>query len=141
MASNITKEALVAKKNEDDGSSEKLQSKAVADSKKLMAENIAKSLKVWYSFVKFVKNQVTVNGRLVDTQLIGLFGKDVNGNALFMPSPDFLEAGKFKLQRGAGSLFSLMGLQEHSTDVQNQYSAKYNQRLQVSSRCRYITTN
>lgn len=97
MASNITKEALVAPKKTDDTASEKLHSKAVTDSKRLMAENIAKTLKVWYSFVKFVKNQVTVNGRLVDTQLIGLFGKDASGNALYMPSPDFLEAGKFKL--------------------------------------------
>jgi len=63
----------------------------------LMTENTAKALKVWYAFVKFVKNQVTVNGRLVDTQLIGLFGKDQNGDVLYMPSPDYLEAGKYKL--------------------------------------------
>ena len=98
--------------------SEKLQGTAVKDSKRLMAENIAKTLKVWYSFVKFVKNQVTVNGRLVDTQLIGLFGRDANGNAQFMPSPDYLQAGKFKLQRGQGSLFNSLGLSEASTDVQ-----------------------
>jgi hypothetical protein len=45
-------------------------------------------------------NQVTVNGRLVDTQLIGLFGKDAQGDVIYMPSREFLEAGKFKLQRG-----------------------------------------
>ena len=40
---------------------------------------------------------MTVNGRLVDTQLIGLFCKDANGDVVYMPSRDYLEAGKFKL--------------------------------------------
>lgn len=93
VASNITKEALVSSKND----AEKLQGKAVNDSKKLMSENISRTLKVWYALVKFVKNQVTVNGRLVDTQLVGLFGKDEYGDVQYMPSPDYLEAGKFKL--------------------------------------------
>ena len=101
VASNITKEALIKTKKAEDGSAdvggEKLDAKAVSDSKSIMSENLAKALKVWYSFVKFVKNQVTVNGRMVDTTLIGLFGKDENGDVFYMPSPDYLEAGKFKL--------------------------------------------
>ena len=95
VASNMTKEALVVTKTTDDGTSEKL--KAGNDSKRLMSENTAKVLKVWYSFVKFIKNQVTVNGRLVDTTLIGMFGKDQFGDVMYMPSADYLEAGKFKL--------------------------------------------
>lgn len=63
----------------------------------MMADTMGKATKVWQAFVKFIKNQVTVNGRLVDTQLIGLFCKDSNGDVLYMPSKDFLEAGKFKL--------------------------------------------
>ena len=74
VASNMTKEAMVVQKTTDDGTTEKL--KGGNDSKRLMAENSAKIIKVWHSFVKFIKNQVTVNGRLVDTTLIGLFGKD-----------------------------------------------------------------
>ena len=98
VASNITKEMLVVRKTDEAGSTEKIQ--GAGESKRLMAENLAKALKVWYSFVKFIKNQVTVNGRLVDTQLIGLFGKDAQGDVIYMPSREFLEAGKFKLQRG-----------------------------------------
>ena len=75
-----------------------------------MADNLSKATKVWQAFVKFIKNQVTVNGRMVDTQLIGLFCKDQNGDVLYMPSRDYLEAGKFKLQRGQGSLVDRLGL-------------------------------
>ena len=59
---------------------EKLKDNAAMDSKRLMSENISRALKVWYALVKFVKNQVTVNGRMVDTQLIGLFRKDEHGD-------------------------------------------------------------
>ena len=52
VASNITKEALVSMKNDE----AKLQGKAVNDSKRLMSENISRTLKVWYALVKFVKN-------------------------------------------------------------------------------------
>ena len=75
---------------------------------------------------------MTVNGRLVDTQLIGLFGKDAYGDVLYMPSPDYLEAGKFKLQRGTGSLISKMGLSEGSVGLLDAYRAKYQEKLQVS---------
>ena len=72
-----------------------------------MAENTQRANKVWAAFVKFIRNQTIVNGRLVDTQLIGFFAKNDNGNGVsYWPSPDFLEAGKFKLQRGLGSVVS-----------------------------------
>ena len=69
----------------------------------MMHENVQRINKVWQAFVKFVKNQVSVNGRVVDTCLIGLFYNDAQRQIAFMPSPDFLDAGKFKLQRGAKS--------------------------------------
>ena len=89
-------------------------------------------LKVWQAFAKFIKNQVTVNGRLVETQLIGLFGKDANGDSFYMPSCDYLEAGKFKLQRGQGSLINKLQLAEGSPDLLDAYNAKYQEKLQVS---------
>ena len=49
-----------------------------------------------------------------------------------MPSPDYLEAGKFKLQKGIGSLSSKLGLSETSPDVALQYQAAYTEKLQVS---------
>ena len=64
VASNITKEALITNRNT---SEEKLEEKAVGDSKRLISENYSKVLKVWQAFAKFIKNQVTVNGRLVET--------------------------------------------------------------------------
>ena len=120
VASNITKEALVVTKSGsgiDGTQSEKLHGKAVSDSKRIMAENLAKALKVWFSFVKFVNNQVMVNGRLVDSQLMGLFFKNDNGEVTYMPSVDYLEAGKFKLQRGQGSLADKLNLAESSVDM------------------------
>lgn len=54
VASNMTKEAIVVTKATEDGRSEKI--KGANNSKRLMAENTAKVIKVWYSFVKFIKN-------------------------------------------------------------------------------------
>ena len=119
VASNMTKQAIVVQKTTDDGTTEKL--KAGGDSKRLMAENTAKVLKVWHAFVKFCKNQITVNGRLVDTTLVGLFAKDANGDVMFMPSPDYLEAGKFKLQKGNGSICQRLGLPDGSIDLMQLY--------------------
>ena len=119
------------KKGGENGVEEKLAAKNTGDPKRLMAENTAKTLKVWYSFVKFIKNQVTVNGRLVDTQMIGLFGKDSNDNLIYLPSRDYLEAGKFKLQRGPGSLVSMLNIAE-GADFLDNYSAKYAEKLEVS---------
>ena len=61
VASNITKEAMTVKKRSQGESGsvvlqEKLQMKAVADSKRIMAENIAKTVKIWHSFTKFIKS-------------------------------------------------------------------------------------
>lgn len=115
------------------GDGNKLNGKSASDSKLLMAENTAKTLKVWYSFVKFIKNQVTVNGRLVDTQLIGLFGKDEYDNVIYMPSRDYLEAGKFKLQRGPGSLVSKLNLAE-TPDLIDNYSRSYAEKMESASK-------
>ena len=62
-----------------------------------MDQNVQRINKVWQAFIKFVKNQVVCNGRVVDTTLIGLFFNDSRREVSFMPSPDFLDAGKFKL--------------------------------------------
>ena len=75
---------------------QKLKSTNAGEGKKLMADNVQRINKVWQAFIKFVKNQLT-NGRVVDTTLIGLFFNDTNRQISFMPSPDFLDAGKFKL--------------------------------------------
>jgi len=137
VASNITKQALVVSKSTEEGITEKL--KATGDSRRLMTENTARAIKVWQAFVKFVKNQVTVNGRLVDTQLIGLFSKDEQGCAFFMPSPDYLDAGKFKLHRGTGGLCSKLGLSEGAVDLAQKYAETYHQKLSVSGRCNGLT--
>ena len=53
-----------------------------------------------------------------------------------MPSPEYLDAGKFKLQRGNGSLVSKLELDE--TNMMESYAAKYRKMLEVSV-YRYIT--
>lgn len=95
-----------------------------------MADNVQRINKVWQAFVKFVKSQVVVNGRVVDTCLIGLFFNDSNRQITFMPSPDYLEAGKFKLQRGAKSFAD--DDQEEGPETKKSYEEKYRQKLQVS---------
>ena len=47
-----------------------------------------------------------------------------------MPSREYLEAGKFKLQRGQGSLVDRLGLP--AVDMLNAYQARYKEKLQVS---------
>ena len=97
-----------------------------------MLENLQKVQKVWFSFVKFVKNQVTVNGRLVDTQLIGYFLRDNTdgGNVVFMPSPEYLEAGKFRLSRTSTGRES-----ETAGDLSpDQYSERYSQQLKSTGK-------
>ena len=97
----------------------KLNGKSVTDAKRLMMENLNKVQKVWYAFTKFIRNQVTVNGRLVDTQIFGLFYRDNDdsGNVVFMPSVEYLEAGKFKLSKTNNETVASLPLE--------QYSAKY----------------
>ena len=55
--------------------------------------------KVWQAFSKYVKSQSLDKGRVVDTTLIGTFMPDANQNCIFLPSPEYLEAGKFKLPK------------------------------------------
>ena len=62
-----------------------------------MLEQTSKANRVWVGFTKFIKSQCSNKKRSVDTSLIGLFMPDENGKVIYMPSPDFLEAGKFKL--------------------------------------------
>lgn len=69
------------------------------DGKLVMKDNLTRVKQVWAAFVKFVTNQVVTNGKLVDTQLIGLIFK--SGHAVcFLPSIDYVEAGKFKFRQG-----------------------------------------
>ena len=70
--------------------------------------------------------------------MIGLFGKDVHGDIFYMPAPAFLEAGKFKLQRGAGSLCAKLGLDE--ANLAESYAAKYAQKLEVSEMILFSVT-
>ena len=137
VASNITKDALITTKImeiEDDSSQtksvteSKLNGKSVADAKRHMLENLNKVQKVWYAFVKFIKNQVTVNGKLVDTQTFGLFYRDNdnNGNVVFLPSVEYLEAGKFKLSKTNNETVANLSLE--------QYSAKYQDLVQSAGK-------
>ena len=71
MASNITKEVLVRSQGE--LKSEKLQQKVATDGKRLMAENLGKTHRVWQAFVRFIKSQVQGKRRCVDTGVVGLF--------------------------------------------------------------------
>ena len=93
----------------------------------MMQENASRINKVWLAFVKFVKSQVIVNGRLVDTGLIGLFFNDSNRQVTYMPSPEFLDAGKFKLQRGAKSYTD--GDREETDESRKSYEEAYRQKL------------
>ena len=132
IASNYTKEALIVTKQRatdediDVGETEqKLKSTNAGEGKKLMADNVQRINKVWQAFIKFVKNQVVVNGRVVDTTLIGLFFNDSNRQISFMPSPDFLDAGKFKLQRGVKSYIDSYGDQEETEETRKSYEDRY----------------
>ena len=93
-----------------------------------MKENIAKVVRVWYSFVKFVKNQVVTNNRCVDTQLIGLIYKDEKQAVRYLPSVEYLEAGKFKIRQGDDLID---GLREQAV---SSYKQAYDAKLKVRSK-------
>jgi hypothetical protein len=93
-----------------------------------MKENIAKVMRVWYSFVKFVKNQVVTNNRCVDTQLIGLIYKDEKQAVRYLPSVEYLEAGKFKIRQGDDLID---GLREQAV---SSYKQAYDAKLKVRSK-------
>lgn len=61
---------------------------------------MAKVNKVWQAFTKFIQSQVVQNHKCVDTQLIGLIFMDDRQGVAFMPSVEYLEAGKFKFRQG-----------------------------------------
>lgn len=91
-----------------------------------MKDNIAKVMRVWHSFVKFVKNQVITNGRCVDTQLIGLIYRDEKQVVRYLPSVEYLEAGKFKFRQGEDLID---GLREQAV---SSYCQKYEDKQKVS---------
>ena len=98
--------------------------------KRIMEENVQRINKVWLAFSKFVKNQVVTNGRVVDTGLIGLFYNDSSRQVSYMPSPDYLDAGKFKLQRGPKGLVE--DSRNDSNETRESYDEKYRNKLSVS---------
>ena len=71
----------------------------------------------WLSFGKFIKSQCQ-KGRAVDTQIVGLFVPSSleqetlgagNDSVTFLPSPEYLAAGSFKLPRHLQSACSNKG--------------------------------
>lgn len=54
---------------------------------------------MWQAFSKFIKNQVEIKNKVVDTKLIGLFSPSNDRKCVIYPSPEYLEAGRFKLQK------------------------------------------
>ena len=97
-----------------------------------MTQNLAKTIRVWSAFTKFIKSQVIEKSKAVDTQCIGLFvpGRG-SAAATFMPLPAFMEAGKFKFPKGS-DLSSALESQISGITVYEKYSETYNQRLNVS---------
>lgn len=51
--------------------------------------------RVWSGFVKFIRSQVQLKHRMVDTKLIGWFYQQDN-SVKYLPSEEFYEAAKFK---------------------------------------------
>lgn len=86
-----------------------------------MRDNLSKCNKVWAAFASFIHSQVIERGRTVDTIIVGYFYPTfMMSSVSFMPSPDFMVAGKFKLQRGISK--PLAG-SEHVHDQQMMLSA------------------
>ena len=67
--------------------------------KQIFKQNVRQITKVWYAFSKFVKNQCEQKNKTVDTQLIGIFVPDNSVGCKFYPSPEYLEAGNFKMHK------------------------------------------
>lgn len=79
--------------------------------------------KVWQAFEKLLYDQVVNKGRLVDSQLAGLFFRlPTQQHVTFMPSPEYVDAGKFKVQR----LFANGG---DTTQTRQYYQESYAQML------------
>ena len=90
---------------------------------------------MWQAFEKFVHKQVCLKNKIADTLIIGLFRKVPNESGIqFLPQPDFLEVGKFKLQKSLRGV-SLVGSNEQDTARGTQlYKDSYEILLKVSSR-------
>jgi hypothetical protein len=88
VAQNYTKKQLESHQQNNAHLKEELK-------KQIFKLNVKEITKVWYAFSKFIKNQCNSKMKTVDTQLIGIF----LGDGKFYPSPDYLEAGNFKLHR------------------------------------------
>lgn len=99
IASNYTKEQITNKN--------KIDEVAAHDAKNIMKTNLQKCNSVWQSFTKFIRGQVIDKSRVVDTVLVGVFHRNAEGQMVYMPAPDFMMAGKFKLQ--TGQPFKLVG--------------------------------
>ena len=100
--------------------------------KRIMEENVQRINKIWFAFTKFVKNQVVTNGRVVDTGLIGLFFNDSQRQTQYMPSPEYLDAGRFKLQKGPRGQADEAC--EENDQTKQAYDEKYRNKLSVSDR-------
>ena len=68
--------------------------------KKIMEEKLEKVNRVWSTFCKYLTAHCVKKEKTVDTTLIGMF-IPCEGKISYMPLPDFVTAGKFKLQRSA----------------------------------------
>ena len=64
-----------------------------------MTENLNNCFAVWKAFEKFIYNQVVCKNRTIDTLIMGIFTKNSLEQVVYLPNPEYLEVGKFKLQR------------------------------------------
>lgn len=74
----------------------------LGNSKQAFAVHFNNILKVWLAFCKFLRSQIDEKQVSVDTVVAGLFLRQVQDESVvitFLPSPEYLEAGKFKLPR------------------------------------------
>ena len=69
----------------------------IENAKQVFADHLRNVTKSWKAFTKFVKSQCEKQ-KGVDTQVLGLMIPKGDKVELF-PSPDLMEAGKFKLPK------------------------------------------
>ncbi len=93
VASTMTKHQMLSQMQD------KINQEAAASAKQFMTQNLNNCFSVWQAFEKFVYNQVVCKNRTVDTLIIGIFTKNQLDQVVYLPNPDYLEVGKFKLQR------------------------------------------
>lgn len=118
VASNLTKAHLIHNFNE----------KSARQGKELMEQNLLMVSKVWQAFEKFLHKQVVTKGKVADTMIVGLFRKH-NDAVQFLPQPDYLDVGRFKLQK------SLRGVKLTDSAVDGLlYKESYDNFMKVSWR-------